>query len=112
MRRAPRYSISASDFAVREVKVLRRQSLAWRLVVDSKKLRKREQLPADLFSRLIVPPAQIAIRHFSAQHAPEMGIPPAEFRCAAPQSLLRRNRDRRERAAAILTEREPALHRP
>src|SRR5215475_6200595 len=103
MRRAPRSSIPASDFAVREVEVLGQQSLAWRLVVDSKKLRKREGLPAGLFSRLIVPPAQIAIHHFSGQHGPEMGIPPAEFRYTAPQSLLRRNQDRPERAVAILT---------
>src|SRR6478736_1887668 len=103
MRRGQRYLIRTQISGVREVKVLRRRSLAWRLAVASKRLRKREGLPADLFSRLIGLLARIAIRRFPGQHGREMEILPAEFRSAGSQSFLGHSRDRRPRAAAILT---------
>src|SRR5215216_728399 len=101
MRRAPRSSIPAPDFVVREVKVRHRRSLARRLDIAWKKLRKREGLPADLFSLLNVPPARIATCRFATQHAREMEIHSAECRCDGSQSSAGRSRDRRELVGAI-----------
>jgi hypothetical protein len=86
MTRAPRSSIRAPSSRVPLATVLRPQSSVLRLGIDERRLRKREGLSADLFSRLIGPPARIAIRRFSGQRGHEMEIPPAEFRCAESQS--------------------------
>src|SRR5262245_11726892 len=103
MTRAPRSSIRAPRSRVPLATVLRPQSSALRLGIDERKLQKREPLPADLFSRLIGPPARIASRRFSGQCGHEMEIPPAEFQCAGLRFILAHIRDRRAHPAASLT---------
>src|SRR5262245_2863806 len=103
MTRAPRSSIRGPSSRVLLTRVLRPRSSALRLGIDERKFQKREGLPADLFSRIIGPPARIASYHSSGQRDHEREIHPAEFPCAGSQSSSGRIRDRRERAAAILT---------